>query len=137
MIATLRQDSRQAIRVLRNGPGFTAGVMLKTLPVSHPEELLKMTMGGERGSTGSAPEKWLRGSRPPDAVVEQDQPERRSDALAGEAVAAGPSDAFQQGMSSHLAKVIAELGEGLVNAENLVLPNVTGRANPLEERESR
>jgi len=70
MLDTLRQDSRQAIRTLRNDPGFAAvtilslalgigantaifslidAVMLKTLPVSHPEELLQVTMGGERG----------------------------------------------------------------------------------------
>ena len=70
MLDTLWQDSRHAIRTLRNDPGFAAvtvlslalgigantaifslidAVMLKTLPVSHPEELLNVTMGGERG----------------------------------------------------------------------------------------
>ena len=70
MLDTLWQDCRHAIRALRNDPGFAAvtalslalgtgantaifslidAVMLKTLPVSHPEELLQVTMGGDRG----------------------------------------------------------------------------------------
>lgn len=61
---------RHAIRALRNNPGFAAvtalslglgvgantaifslidAVMLKTLPVSRPEELLQVTAGGDRG----------------------------------------------------------------------------------------
>jgi len=72
MLDTFRQDSRHAIRALHNDPGFAAvtalslalgigantaifslinAVMLKTLPVSHPEELLQVTAGrgGGRG----------------------------------------------------------------------------------------
>src|SRR5207244_3021407 len=70
MLDTLWQDSRHAVRALRNDPGFAAvtalslalgigantaifslidAVMLKTLPVSHPEELLQVTAGGDRG----------------------------------------------------------------------------------------
>src|SRR3954470_1503174 len=70
MLDALRQDSRQALRALRSEPGFAAvtalslalgvgantaifsvidAVMLKTLPVSHPEELLQVTAGGDRG----------------------------------------------------------------------------------------
>jgi len=65
MLDALWQDSCYAIRALRNSPGFAAvtvlslalgigantaifslidAVMLKTLPVSHPEELLQVTM---------------------------------------------------------------------------------------------
>ena len=67
MLDSLWQDSRHAIRALRNDPGFAAvaalslalgigantaifslidAVMLKTLPVGHPEELLQVTAGG-------------------------------------------------------------------------------------------
>jgi putative ABC transport system permease protein len=70
MLDTLWQDSRHAIRALRSDPGFAAvtalslalgigantaifslidAVMLKTLPVSHPEELLEVTTGGDQG----------------------------------------------------------------------------------------
>jgi predicted permease len=72
MLDTLRQDSRHAVRALRNDPGFAAvtalslalgigantaifslidAVMLKTLPVSHPEELLQVTAGGGDGGS--------------------------------------------------------------------------------------
>ena len=67
MLDSLWQDSRHAIRALRNEPGFATvaalslalgigantaifslidAVMLKTLPVGHPEELLQVTAGG-------------------------------------------------------------------------------------------
>src|SRR5882724_64875 len=70
MLDTLWQDSRHAIRALRNDPGFAAvtalslalgigantaifslidAVMLKSLPVSHPEELLQVTMESGMG----------------------------------------------------------------------------------------
>src|SRR3984893_6248267 len=70
MLDSLWQDSRHAIRALRKDPGFAAvaalslalgigantaifslidAVMLKTLPVSHPEELLQVTAGGDHG----------------------------------------------------------------------------------------
>jgi hypothetical protein len=76
MLDTLWQDSRQAIRALRNDPGFTAvtalslalgigantavfslinAVMLKTLPVSHPEQLVQVTAGGGGGEYFSNP----------------------------------------------------------------------------------
>src|SRR5215467_13826968 len=76
MLDTLWQDSRHAIRALRNDPGFAAvaalslalgigantaifslidAVMLKTLPVSHPEELLQVTAGGSGGGYFSNP----------------------------------------------------------------------------------
>ena len=76
MLDTLWQDSRHAIRALRNDPGFAAvtalslalgigantaifslidAVMLKTLPVSHPEELLQVTAGGGGGGYFSNP----------------------------------------------------------------------------------
>ena len=76
MLDTLWQDSRHAIRALRNDPGFAAvtalslalgigantaifslidAVMLKTLPVSHPEQLLQVTAGGGGGGYFSNP----------------------------------------------------------------------------------
>ena len=76
MLDTLWQDSRHAIRGLRNDPGFAAvtalslalgigantaifslidAVMLKTLPVSHPEELRQVTARGAGGGYFSNP----------------------------------------------------------------------------------
>ena len=76
MLDTLWQDSRHAIRALRNDPGFAAvtalslalgigantaifslinAVMLKTLPVSQPEEVLQVTAGGGGGGYFSNP----------------------------------------------------------------------------------
>ncbi|HEV2688084.1 MAG TPA: ABC transporter permease [Bryobacteraceae bacterium] len=76
MLDTLWQDSRHAIRALRKDPGFAAvtalslalgigantaifslidAVMLKTLPVSHPEELLQVTTAGGGGGYFSNP----------------------------------------------------------------------------------
>src|SRR5262249_16134136 len=76
MLDTLWQDSRHAIRTLRNDPGFAAvtalslalgigantaifslinAVMLKTLPVSHPEEILQVTAGEGGGGYFSNP----------------------------------------------------------------------------------
>ena len=47
---------------------------------------------------------------PTDALVEQDEHERGLGAFIGEAVAVASSDAFEQAMGFHFAKVIAELG---------------------------
>jgi putative ABC transport system permease protein len=76
MLDTLWQDSRPAIRALRNDPGFAVvtalslalgigantaifslidAVMLKTLPVSHPEELVQVTAGTGGGEYFSNP----------------------------------------------------------------------------------
>src|SRR5436853_3529181 len=76
MLDTLWQDSRHALRALRSDPGFAAvtalslalgfgantaifslidAVMLKTLPVSHPEEMLQVTAGGGGGGYFSNP----------------------------------------------------------------------------------
>src|SRR5262249_32280259 len=76
MLDTLWQDSRHAIRALMKDPGFAVvtafslalgigantaifslmdAVMLKTLPVSHPEELLQVTAGGAGGEYFSNP----------------------------------------------------------------------------------
>src|SRR4051794_3457884 len=76
MLDTVWQDSRHAIRALRNDPGFAVvtalslalgigantaifslidAVMLKTLPVSHPEELVQVTAGGAGGGYFSNP----------------------------------------------------------------------------------
>ena len=76
MFDALWQDSRHAIRALRNDPGFVAvtalslalgieantaifslinAVMLKTLPVSHPENLAQVTAGGGGGGYFSNP----------------------------------------------------------------------------------
>jgi predicted permease len=70
MLDSIWQDTRHAVRALRNDPGFAAvtalslalgigantaifslidAVMLKTLPVSHPEELVEVTTGGDHG----------------------------------------------------------------------------------------
>src|SRR5690242_7401277 len=75
MFDILRQDSRHAIRGLRNDPGFAAvtllslalgigantaiftlidAVLLKSLPVSNPEELVQVTEGGDRGFFSNA-----------------------------------------------------------------------------------
>jgi S1-C subfamily serine protease len=50
---------------------------------------------------------------PADALVEQDEHECGFGAFIGEAVAIASSDAFEQAMGLHFAKVIAELGEGV------------------------
>jgi putative ABC transport system permease protein len=76
MLDTLWQDSSYAIRALRNDPGFAAvtalslalgigantaifslidAVMLKTLPVSHPEEILQVSAGRGGGGYFSNP----------------------------------------------------------------------------------
>jgi hypothetical protein len=44
-----------------------------------------------------------------DALVEQDEHECGFDPLVGETVTVAPSDAFEQAVGFHLAKVIAEL----------------------------
>jgi predicted permease len=76
MLDTFWQDSRHAIRALRNDRGFAAvtalslamgigantaifslinAVMLRNLPVRHPEELLQVTAGGTGGGYFSNP----------------------------------------------------------------------------------
>ena len=50
---------------------------------------------------------------PADALVEQDEHERGFSSLIGETVEAASPDAFEQAMGFHLAKVIAELDEGI------------------------
>jgi len=50
---------------------------------------------------------------PADALVEQDEHECSFGAFVGEAVAVASSDAFEQAMGFHFAKVIAELGDGI------------------------
>jgi hypothetical protein len=51
--------------------------------------------------------------RSADALVEEDKHECGFDPIVGETVAVAPSDAFEQAMGFPLAKVIAELGEGV------------------------
>ena len=68
--------------------------------------------GGLEGFVGRVIEQRV-GQWSADALVEQDEHERRFDALVSETVAVGPSDAFEQAVGFHLAKVLAELGEGV------------------------
>src|SRR5689334_5340979 len=70
IIESLRQDIRQSVRTLLGSPGFATvailslalgigantaifslidAVMLRSIPVSHPEELLQITMGERWG----------------------------------------------------------------------------------------
>src|SRR5450631_1311209 len=51
--------------------------------------------------------------RSADALVEQDEHEGGLGPVIGEAVAVAASDAFDQSVGFHLAKVVAELGEGV------------------------
>jgi predicted permease len=76
MLDTLLQDIRYAFRALKSSPGFAAvailslalgigantaifslidAVLLKSLPVQHPEELLQVTLGGPDDSTFTNP----------------------------------------------------------------------------------
>src|SRR6266536_4813489 len=48
-----------------------------------------------------------------DALVEQDEHERGFGPFVGEAVEVAASDAFNQAMGFHLAKVVGELSEGV------------------------
>jgi len=50
---------------------------------------------------------------PADALVEQDEHECGFRSVIGEPVAVASSDAFEQAVSFHFAKAIAELGEGI------------------------
>jgi hypothetical protein len=58
------------------------------------------------------------GQRPADAFVERDEHERGFGALVEKAVAVGAPDAFEQTVGFHLAKVVAELGEGVGTGGN-------------------
>jgi hypothetical protein len=51
--------------------------------------------------------------RPADALVEQDEKECGMGPLIGETVAVASSNTFHQAVGFHLAKVIAEWGEGV------------------------
>ena len=66
--------------------------------------------GGLEGLVGAMVEQRVC-QRPTDAFVEQDKHEGGFDALVGETVAVAASDAFEQAMGLHFAKVVAELGE--------------------------
>ena len=49
---------------------------------------------------------------PADALVEQDEHKCSFGAFVGEAVAVASSNAFEQAVGFHFAKVVAELGKG-------------------------
>jgi len=51
--------------------------------------------------------------RPANPLVEQDEHKCGFDPLLGEAVSVAPSDAFEQVVGFHLAKGVADLGEGV------------------------
>ena len=76
MFDDIRQDVRYALRALRSSPGFAAiailslalgigantaifslinAVILKTLPVSHPEQLVQLVMKTEDGTSFTNP----------------------------------------------------------------------------------
>ena len=68
--------------------------------------------GRLEGLVGPVMEQRVR-QRAADALVEEDEREGGFDPLIGETVAVASIDAFEQTVSFHLAKVIAELGEGV------------------------